>query len=342
MSWKSLCSSREAPSGRLLLDRLEEHGLRLHRKLADLVEEDDAAVGLLEIAVVVGHGAGEGALLVAEERRLGRLAGKGRAVDVDEGALDLARLALEQVDLLCKLALSGACRAGEEYRVGGADGDPLDGFDEAVEGLVLRVDALLEEGEVVLPFDLEALGELVVAREVEVDDAADAAGVARMADMPLLGRGLHKLRLKVVRLGEQEEADLLHVRAGRDVDVVVRSLLVEAGLFGVVVELLVNLLEVPRVLKLHDVDDDLRLRGDRRDVRADLLRKVTVFLVEDQVKLVDAQRLLLDKANCRAPCVPARRACPAMRVLLRPENGYGCRFHAIYSSIVTRILDSII
>ena len=52
----------------LLLDRLEEHRLGLHRQLADFVEEDDAAVGLLEEPDMVGAGAGERARLVSEER----------------------------------------------------------------------------------------------------------------------------------------------------------------------------------------------------------------------------------------------------------------------------------
>ena len=49
--------------------------------------------------------------------------------------------------------------------------------------------------------------------------------------------------------------------AGRDVDVVLRPLLVEAGALGVVVELAVDLLEVPGVLQLHDVEDHLQAKG---------------------------------------------------------------------------------
>ena len=51
------------------------------RDFADLIEEDGAAVGGLEAALVVGHGAGEGALDVAEEFGLQQRLGQRAAVD---------------------------------------------------------------------------------------------------------------------------------------------------------------------------------------------------------------------------------------------------------------------
>ena len=190
----------------LLLDCLEKHRLGLHRQLADFIEEDDAAVGLLEETGVVGAGAGEGSLPVSEERGLRKVAAERGAVYGHEGALDLPGLFLEQVYLLGELALARAGGAGEKDGVGGAHGHALDRLDEPVEGGVARGDALLEEGEVFLAFGLEALGEHVVAREVEVDHVDNALGVVRVADVSLLRRGLHDLRVEVVRLDEQEEA----------------------------------------------------------------------------------------------------------------------------------------
>ena len=59
----------DAPEG-LLLEEAEQLGLERGRHLADLVEEDRAAVGLLEEAPLLLLGVGEGAALVAEELAL--------------------------------------------------------------------------------------------------------------------------------------------------------------------------------------------------------------------------------------------------------------------------------
>ena len=50
-----------------LLQHAQKPRLRLHRHVADLVEEQRAAFGLLEAAGAARVGAGEGALLVAEQ-----------------------------------------------------------------------------------------------------------------------------------------------------------------------------------------------------------------------------------------------------------------------------------
>ena len=63
--------------------------LHLHRQahVADLVEEQRAALGDLETALAGGDGAGERALLVAEQFGLEELGGNGAAIDGDEGTL---------------------------------------------------------------------------------------------------------------------------------------------------------------------------------------------------------------------------------------------------------------
>ena len=58
--------------------------LRAQRHVADLVEEDRAAVGGDELAGLLAHGAGERSLLVAEQLRLDQLLGDRRAVDLHE------------------------------------------------------------------------------------------------------------------------------------------------------------------------------------------------------------------------------------------------------------------
>ena len=63
--------------------------LHLHRQahVADLVEEQRAALGDLEAALAGGDRAGERALLVAEQFGLEQLGGNGAAVDGDERTL---------------------------------------------------------------------------------------------------------------------------------------------------------------------------------------------------------------------------------------------------------------
>ena len=67
-----------------LLQDAQQLGLGLGGELADLVEEDRAAVGQLEPAGAAGDRAGEGPLLVAEQLALDESRGQGRAVDLDE------------------------------------------------------------------------------------------------------------------------------------------------------------------------------------------------------------------------------------------------------------------
>ena len=69
---------------RLLLDRAQQLDLHRQRQLGDFVEEQRAAVGGLEQARLVGMGAGEAALLVAEELAFHQLGGDRAAVDRHE------------------------------------------------------------------------------------------------------------------------------------------------------------------------------------------------------------------------------------------------------------------
>ena len=70
----------------LLLQHAQHLGLRLQAHVADLVEEERAAVGELELAAPVGDRAGERAAHVAEQLALDQLLGDRRAVDLDERA----------------------------------------------------------------------------------------------------------------------------------------------------------------------------------------------------------------------------------------------------------------
>src|SRR5271157_2977530 len=80
------------------LSRLEEpQQLDLHAlvKLADLVEEERAAIGDFEKPLAIGIGAGEGPLAMAEELALDQVLGQRAAVDGDERAAGAVALLVE-------------------------------------------------------------------------------------------------------------------------------------------------------------------------------------------------------------------------------------------------------
>ena len=96
-----------------LLEHAKEPRLRLHRHVADLVEEERAALGLLEAAGRAGIGAGEGALLMTEQLGFDEVARNRGHVDGDEGALPpLAVIVQRPGDEL----LAGARFAGDHDR----------------------------------------------------------------------------------------------------------------------------------------------------------------------------------------------------------------------------------
>ena len=74
-----------ADAGELaILQHAQDLPLQRQRHVADFVEEERAAVALLEAADALAGRAGEGAFLVAEEFALEQLLGDGGAVDRDE------------------------------------------------------------------------------------------------------------------------------------------------------------------------------------------------------------------------------------------------------------------
>src|SRR5262249_8464431 len=139
-------------------------------QLADLVEKEQSAVGGAQQACPFGSGPGEGPLGVSEEGRHGRITAQGGAVELHERPLELVTFALELVDAARQARLAGAGGPGQQHGVLGADRDLLDAIDQSIEGRVSRVDAILEEGEVLFALGDEALRQAVVSRQVEVDD----------------------------------------------------------------------------------------------------------------------------------------------------------------------------
>src|ERR1019366_8048179 len=94
-----------------LLERA--HKLHLHRDrgLADLVEKKRPALRLVEETLLLLHGAGERAALVAEKLRLEEVLGHGAAVDRDEG---VGRAGRGPVDRAGHELFSGARVARDE------------------------------------------------------------------------------------------------------------------------------------------------------------------------------------------------------------------------------------
>ncbi len=64
-----------------LLDRAQQLGLQAHVHLGDFVEQQRAAIGLLELADAARERAGEGALLVAEQFGFQQVLRDRRAID---------------------------------------------------------------------------------------------------------------------------------------------------------------------------------------------------------------------------------------------------------------------
>ena len=96
-----------------LLQHAQQLGLQGQRHFGNFVEQQRAAVGLLELAGLGRLRAGEGALLVAEQCRFQQVVGNRRAVDGDERPLGARRLV---VDVAGEHFLAGTRFAGQQHR----------------------------------------------------------------------------------------------------------------------------------------------------------------------------------------------------------------------------------
>jgi hypothetical protein len=160
-----------------LLEGAEQLDLEGGRHLADLVQEEGAAAGGHQEAVLVPDGAGEGSLHVAEELGLQQALGEGAAVDGDEGAVGAVG---EAVDVAGQDLLAGAALAGDEDGgVGGGDG--LGEADDLEEGAVLPDGPALARGVAALDLLLEG--------HVLVLELAGLGGAAAEGDEVVVGEG---------------------------------------------------------------------------------------------------------------------------------------------------------
>ena len=98
--------------------------------VADLVQEDGAGVGLLELAGLGGLRAGESAFLVAEQLALHQVFGDGGAVDLHQRPVAARRV---EMDGAGDQVLADAAFAGQQH--GGARGrHALDGGEDLLHG----------------------------------------------------------------------------------------------------------------------------------------------------------------------------------------------------------------
>ncbi len=113
---------RSEPLDLALLQHAQHLGLRLGAHVADFVEEDRAAVGLLELADLLLGRAGERSLLVAEQLRLDQLLGNRRAVHLDEALAAAQAVAMDRPrDQLLADAALALDQHGRVGRRGAAD-----------------------------------------------------------------------------------------------------------------------------------------------------------------------------------------------------------------------------
>ncbi len=94
----------------VLLQHAQQLHLQTHRHVADLIEQQRAAVGRLEQAAVLANRAGEGALHVAEQFAFQQVLGHGAAIDRDERPI-AARAGL--VNRARQQLFAGAAFAGD-------------------------------------------------------------------------------------------------------------------------------------------------------------------------------------------------------------------------------------
>ena len=114
----------------------QQPGLQLGRHVANFVEEQGAALGLLEAPAALGGGAGEGAPLVAEQFRFEQIAGNRGGVDGDEGRVAARAVAMQSTG---HEFLAAAGFAGDQHRRVGL-GEPADRAKDLLHGRRLTED----------------------------------------------------------------------------------------------------------------------------------------------------------------------------------------------------------
>ena len=114
----------------------QQAGLQIRRHVADLIEEQGAAVGLLETSLAPRLGASEGTAFVTEQFGLQQVVGDGRHVQGDEGLVGAWAMPMQGVR---HQFLTGTRLAIDQYRNLGA-GQAADGPEDLLHGRGLTDD----------------------------------------------------------------------------------------------------------------------------------------------------------------------------------------------------------
>ena len=189
---------------RLHLARLQRaENLRLHRQrqLTDLVDEQRAVLGLLEVTAARAHGARERALGVAEELGLGQLARDGGGVEANERLVRAARVRVQGRGhhVLARAALTGE-QHGDVLR-----GDARHHVEDALHAGAARGDGAPER---VLRAQTCILQPKLTRLDGALHGQHELVGIERLGDVvPRAGlHGGHGDALGAVR-GEHEHGD---------------------------------------------------------------------------------------------------------------------------------------
>src|SRR5262245_57828259 len=225
-------------------------------------------------------------------------------------------LALQFIDSLRQTRLPRPGRPRQQQRVTRTDGHLFYPVDQLVESLTARGDARFQKRNALLPLLLKARRDAVVFRQVEINNSIPAGGLSSFA--PRRHRRLNQLARKVSGLGQQEQANLLHVRPGGDVNQVFLSRGVEFLTAGEIVQRAVDFFQVPRVVELQPRRAHRRLRRDRADVIDDRSRQSFIALLVKHLEPLDDQIFLLAHGYRGPPAFPTLR--PVAAVHIRPQH----------------------
>ena len=124
---------------------------------------------------------------------------------------------------------------------------------------------------------------------------------------------MDQLAGEVAGLGEEEEANLRHMRAGGDVNQVLLLLRIEGIRPGKIVERAIHRFEVPRLVEFHPAEDDLGFGRHTADVVLNRVGQRLKFPRIQEIEPGDKQVLMLAETDRGTPQIPALRLLAAVQ-----------------------------
>src|SRR6056297_1964260 len=256
-----------------LLQESEQLRLQRHGHVADLVQEQRAAAGRLDLAGGGLVGTGEGALLVAEQLGLEQILRDGRAVDGDE---TLVLAVAERMQRAGEEFLASAALAEQQHRdVRGRH--LLDHAADLEHGLAGRDDPVQRRDALLAP-QAAVLGLQLVDMEGTVDQQAQRVGVHRLL-IEVVGADAYRLDgvLLVAVAGDHD-----HLGMGGEADDLLQRRHALADALG-----------VRRQAEILEDDGGLVAAEFRDGVRA-VLRRQHLVVLEAPFELALQPRVVLD------------------------------------------------